>query len=93
MSNNSEQFKERIISFATRDPQFKAKLQSDPIGALKDIGMTVPDGLSVVVEQDSFNRVVLVLPPEANAEALRDEELERVAGGATPSRSTEYFTC
>lgn len=60
----SEQQKQigQVIAKAWMDPGYKAKLMSDPHGALAEAGFQVPDGHTVKVVEDSADTTHVVLP-------------------------------
>ncbi len=71
--------KDRILSKAEEDGDFRARLIADPKAAISaEIGAAIPDGFDVAVHEDSATTAHLVLPPSP---ALTDAELEAVAGG------------
>ena len=70
----------KIIARAWRDPAFKAKLLADPHATLKEAGVTVPEGVTVKVVENTDTHHHLVLPPKPTGE-LSDEDLDKVAGG------------
>ena len=72
---------QRIRDKAESDEDFRAQLKSDPRSALSaELGVEIPDEVTVHVHEESVSEVHLVLPP-AN-EDLSDAELEMVSGGA-----------
>ena len=70
----------RIVARAWRDPAFKARLLADPHAALKEAGVTVRDGVTVKVVENTDSHFHLLLPPKPSGE-LSDEALDKVAGG------------
>ncbi len=73
------EMKDRILSKAEEDGDFRARLIADPKTAISaEIGAAIPDGFDVAVHEDSATTAHLVLPPSP---ALTDAELEAVAGG------------
>ena len=73
------ELKNRILSKAEEDGDFRARLMADPKAAIvAETGTTVPDGFDVLVHEDSATTAHLVLPP---ASALTEAELAAVAGG------------
>ena len=71
--------KDRILSKAEEDGDFRARLIADPKAAISaEIGAAIPDGFDVAVHEDSATTAHLVLPPSP---ALTEAELETVAGG------------
>ena len=73
------ELRDRILSRAEEDEEFRASLIADPRAAvLAELGTTLPDGFDVVVHEDSATTAHLVLPPTPR---LTDAELAAVAGG------------
>ena len=72
----------KIIARAWIDETFKDQLIADPAGALRAVGLAVPDGAEVVVEEGAtgwsmsgssltrLDRLTLPLPPKPTADAL-----------------------
>ena len=74
------EMKERILSKADEDSEFRARLIADPRAAIAaEIGQPLPDGFDVVVHEDSAMTAHLVLPPSP---ALTEADLAMVAGAA-----------
>ncbi len=72
----------KAIARAWRDPDYKAKLLSDPHAALADVGIAVSDGAKVKVVENTDRAVHLVLPVKpAGAIELSEIDLEKAAGG------------
>jgi len=72
------ELKDRILSKAEEDGEFRARLIADPKAAISsEIGATLPDGFDVAVHEDSATTAHLVLPPSPK---LTEAELEAVAG-------------
>jgi hypothetical protein len=74
------------MSNETQNDDFRARLISDPAGAIEEtIGVplsTLPRPINVkFVEKEAGVDAVLVLPDFAEAGELSDSELEAVAGG------------
>lgn len=84
---------EKAIAKAWSDKEFKNRLINDTKSALAEVGVEVPDHMTVKVvenEPDTVNVVLPVAPP--NAEELSLDELEGTAGagfsqgmGCTPT--------
>jgi len=74
-----EAVRARMIARAWRDPAFKKKLAADPKAVLVEAGITLPDGVTVSLVEDSDTHLHLVLP--ARPVALSDAQLDAVAGG------------
>ena len=58
---------------AWHDADFRARLQSDPRGALKDAGLQVPDHLNIKVVEDSDDTAHFVIP--AKPKGVSDDDL------------------
>ncbi|MDE0611405.1 MAG: NHLP leader peptide family RiPP precursor [Gammaproteobacteria bacterium] len=69
---------------ADEDEEFRSLLIENPRQAIKEAtGMTVPDGFSINVHEESATDFHLVLPPAGSR--LSDEELRGAAGGWAPT--------
>ena len=69
----------KIVGKATEDADFRARLLSDPKGAIgQELGVTIPASLSVEVHEESDAAAHLVLPPDSK---LNEGDLQAVAGG------------
>ena len=74
------ELKNRILSKASEDNDFRARLIADPKAVISaETGQTIPEGFDVVVHEDSATTAHLVLPPSPQ---LTEAELENVAGAA-----------
>ena len=75
------EMKDRILSKAAEDGEFRALLISDPKAAISsEVGTDIPEGFDVVVHEDSAIILNVVLPPSPK---LTEAELENVAGGGS----------
>jgi len=72
----------RVIKRTWSDPDFKARLITDPATVLAEAGIPIPPGVAVKVVEDSARLIHLVLPPHEEAGAMGDEALDLVVGGA-----------
>lgn len=73
------ELREKIVEKAAKDSDFRALLLRDPKGALKqELGVTIPEALSVEVHEESNTTTHLVLPPDSK---LSEDDLQAVAGG------------
>ena len=74
-----KEMRAKIVGKATGDADFRARLLSDPKGALEqELGVTMPASLSVEVHEESGTAAHLVLPPGSK---LSEGDLQAVAGG------------
>ena len=73
------ELKDRILSKAAEDGEFRALLIADPKAAISAAtGQTIPDGFDVAVHEDSATAAHLVLPASPK---LTEAELAQVSGG------------
>ena len=75
---------EQIVARAMTDDAFRQRLLSQPKGALKEMGIILPEGITVHVFEDTPTTLHLVLPAQPQVgtmQDLSDEELEQVSGG------------
>ena len=69
-----------IRSRADEDEAFRSRLKSDPYGAISEAtGMTMPEGFSIHVHEESATDFHVVLPPASGP--ISDEHLRMAAGG------------
>ena len=76
-----DEMRAHIIGKATEDETFRSKLLSDPKSSIEEeLGITIPDGVTVQVHENTTQNVHLVLPP---AMKLSDTDLKaNVVGGS-----------
>ena len=73
------EMREKIADKAATDADFRARLLSDPKGALEqELDVTIPDSLTVEVHEESAGTAHLVLPPDSKMSA---GDLQAVTGG------------
>lgn len=81
-----------VLRRALTDPQFRQRLTTDPKAALKEHGISVPEGVTVHVHEADAQTAHLVLPTlpaGKSAERMSDTELMQIAGGRS---GTACFT-
>ena len=77
----ADEMRAHILGKATEDETFRSKLLSDPRTSIEDeLGVTIPEGVTVQVHENTAQTVHLVLPP---ATKLSDTELRAASGGAS----------
>ncbi len=77
----------QVVAKALQDEAFKARLIADPAATLAGEGVTLPEGTSVKVVEDTETVRHLVLP--APAATLSDADLDAVDGGQLSPCSVE----
>ena len=82
--NQKEQDKavSEIVAKCWADEGFKKMLLSDPAATLKAEGLELPAGTSLKVLQNTDTVFHLVIPAKPTGD-LSDQDLDKVAGGAT----------
>ena len=76
-----EEMRDHLIAKASTDEAFRKKLLSDPHTSIEaEFSITIPEGVSVQVHENSAQTVHLLLPP---AVKLSEKELSVAAGGST----------
>jgi hypothetical protein len=81
----------QVVANAWTDPDYKARLKSDPNAVLGEQGLEIPDGVEIRVIENTDDVVYFTLPPEPST-VLDDEALEAVAGGSTVGSGGTAFT-
>ncbi len=82
--NTWQALEAQLIDRAMKDEAFRQELLRDPKGVFeRELGIRLPEHVTVQVLEESPTTVHLVLPrPPANAGVeLADEELEGIVGG------------
>ena len=68
-----------LVDKATEDRKFRARLLSDPKGAIRqELGVSIPASMSIEVHEEGGMTAHLVLPPNSR---LNEGDLQAVAGG------------
>jgi hypothetical protein len=73
---------DKVITRAWTDSNFKHRLLTDPHAALEEVGVEVPNRVTIKVIENTADTRHLVLPAVPDdADSLSNEELEKVVGG------------
>ena len=76
----AHEMRTRIIEKATSDADYRAKLIEDPNAAVREeLGVSIPDSLSIYVHEEGASEAHLVLPPSSH---LSESDLGTVAAGS-----------
>lgn len=78
----------KVVERAWNDPDFKAKLLSDPASVLAEVGIELPARKNFKVVENTADTVHLVLPSDPAEEEFTDADLEQVAMGQDTCRVT-----
>ena len=87
---------DQVIARAMKDDAFRQRLLSNPRQTLeRELGITLPTSVTVLVHEETANTLHLVLPSKAQAGGLMDlsdAELEQtIGGGSTNTIQTQCF--
>lgn len=87
---------DQIIAKAMKEETFRQQLLNNPKETLeRDLGIALPQGVTVQVHEDTPTTVHLVLPvqpPMGKPQELSEAELGTIVGGAGPVASHGFFT-
>ena len=76
---SAKEVREKIVGKATRDADFRAWLLRDPKAAIgQELGVAIPESMSIEVHEDGGETAHLVLPPDSK---LNEHDLGAVSGG------------
>ena len=82
----AQEMRTRIIDKAASDADYRARLLDDPRAAVADeLGVSVPDSLTIRVHEEDAGCAHLVLPPSST---LAEHDLGTVAAGSPEWRAT-----
>lgn len=84
IENPRRELQALITKKAWEDEDFRRKFVTTPEACFAEIGVELPPGFTVQVHEEDQDHLHFVIPPRPNRDidALSDEELERIAGGA-----------
>jgi len=71
---------QKIITRCWEDEEFKKRLMADPAKILDAEGVSVPDGVSIRVVEDTDQVRTLIIPPAPSH--LDDDQLKGITGGS-----------
>jgi hypothetical protein len=75
----------KIVKRCWQDEEFRREFTADPAGVfVKYLQVPAANLPKIVIHQETAGSWHIVLPPKpANADALSDQDLEKIAGGAS----------
>lgn len=72
------------LNWGSHDPVFTARYRKDPKAALQAMGVNVPDGIAVIVVENTMTKAHLVVPARPSDAEMSKDVLDRVAAGLIP---------
>jgi hypothetical protein len=70
---------QQIVEKSALDSDFRQQLLADPKTAISgELGITIPDSMTIKVHESDMQTVHLALPPDPN---ITEEQLEAVSAG------------
>lgn len=76
---NGDEMLQQIVQRSALDADFKRQLLADPKPTIsEELGITIPDSVTIRVHESDMQTVHLALPPDAN---LTEEQLEAISAG------------
>ena len=70
---------QHIVEKSALDSEFRQQLLNDPKSAIsKELDISIPDSMNVVVHESDMQTVHVALPPDPN---ITEEQLEAVSAG------------
>jgi hypothetical protein len=88
MTEEQKTLQQQIMARAMKDEAFRQELLANPNNKVvleRELGITLPQGVTIQVHQDTPTTVHVVLPmqpPTGEPRELSDAELKQVTGGA-----------
>ena len=74
----AQEMRSRVIYKAMNDDKYREKLLNDPNNAIgEEIGMSIPNSLSIHVHEEKNGEFHLVLPPDSK---LSESDLQSASG-------------
>ena len=72
----------QMVAKCWLDPEYKRSVMEDPAGAMRELGIEVPEGVEIRIVENT-DTVQYVAIPANPPEELSEEMLSQVAGGYT----------
>ena len=70
---------EQIVEKSALDTGFRQQLLADPKTTIsRELGITIPDSMTIAVHESDMQTVHLALPPDPN---ITEEQLEAISAG------------
>ncbi|MYL06302.1 MAG: NHLP leader peptide family natural product precursor [Gemmatimonadales bacterium] len=69
----------QVVEKSAVDADFREQLLADPKAAISsELGITIPDSMSIQVHESDMQTVHLALPPDSN---ITEEQMEAISAG------------
>ena len=76
---SGDEMLQQIVEKSAVDQDFRQQLISDPKTTISDeLGITIPDSMTIKVHESDMQTVHLALPPDPN---ITEEQLEAISAG------------
>ena len=76
---NGNEMLQQVIDRSALDPEFRQELLADPKAAISsELGITMPESMSVKVHESDMQTVHVALPPDPS---ISEEQLEAISAG------------
>ena len=76
---SGDQMLQQIVEKSALDADFRQQFLADPKTAISaELGITIPDSMTIKVHESDMQTVHLALPPDPN---ITEEQLEAVSAG------------
>ena len=84
----AKELRAKIVDKAAEDAEFRARLLSDPKGAIEqELNVTIPASMTVKVHEESGATAHLVLPPAR----LSGDQLQKAAAGFVFTTTPDFM--
>ena len=76
---SGDQMLEQLVERSAVDAEFRKQLLSDPKAAISgELGITIPESMTIQVHESDMQTVHLALPPDPH---ITEEQLEAISAG------------
>lgn len=76
---NGDEMLQQVVGKSGLDADFRRQLIADPKAAIsEELGITIPDSMTIEVHESDMQTVHLALPPDPN---ITEEQLEAISAG------------
>ena len=70
---------QQIVGKSAVDSEFRSQLLADPKATISaELGITIPDSMTIKIHESDMQTVHLALPPDPN---ITEEQLEAISAG------------